>query len=105
MTNEGTEMDETYDSTREAAEAAARPHEYVVPVGTVDFGDRIRPASWAHGVTAIGIEREGEFVKVLWEVGERLAPEAYTVFHKDEWVLSNFPSMDGRRDAGQAHGT
>lgn len=86
-------MDEDiYTSTRERAEANARPLEHVVPVTALDFGVRARPADWAHPVTVIGIERIGEYVKVLWEVAERVAPDAFTVFHETEFVISNSPA-------------
>lgn len=99
--SEEKDMDEDiYTSTRERAEANAQPLEHVVPVTALDFGVRARPADWAHPVTVIGIERVGEYVKVFWEVAERVAPDASTVFHETEFVISSSPAP--RRDETHA---
>lgn len=76
-----------YDSTRERAEAERGANEYVVPVSSVDHGQRIRAVGWGVAIGVAGVEPTGEFVKVLWE-WSREAPEPYTIFHQDEWVLS-----------------
>lgn len=89
-------MDEDiYTSTRERAEANAQPLEHAIPVTALDFGVCARPADWAHMVTAIGIEHIGEYVKVFWEVAERVAPDAFTVFHETEFVISDVANVRG----------